>query len=692
MLLYDHSSAQEVFSTIRDDDLLIPEFIEDGELLSNEASKDSGANQLRLQSLEIILQCAIRTRDWERAHRLMHRIETTTPGYFTTSKGKTSMWPWQRSLYAGLIHEKTDKRGLASEFFCQSLKLFLCLYMHVMFPHDNRRIWSLPEPSRLIAAVARLFMTEPSPYTELDLRTPEAGSILLSSPPDKMCYDHPDDSETSEYALWAMELGRTRTVWDTLRNHGSIDADFATALIKEEKWLELCSKDDLSPEERAEFQKLTEEEDDFTGLLHRSRGGEISQRKMEDLRNPVHDVSKFWKAIPRNALVVYTCISEDGFSIMFISDLGPLLSRVSVETSSAAFQATVIMALSAIREQKGELDILIPVLDKLSKWLLPHDFGHWIALFPHLIFCVTGELAQLPMGLLRFRGDYLGLKKKISHVPSLATLHHLRTRDTKPIMSSTEISIIARPGSLADCRVTGIEPLHMAGVEALMVQSLTQGTLHNAKDVTSGSFVEQFEKARILHMCTHGLIDPDHPLNSHLLLQDRLRVLDLLSARSDVDLVIFSACLSGSGIASESGDVVGFSHAILAAGARSYIGAMWKVNDIATLMQMTLFYLNVTKGCLVSEAWRLAAVELRDSTPESIRQFLISMIDRWDAWEAEGQASESVAPPAPASPPPNVTHRPDAHVSDWPTSAERGIRRPAVGPLTNGTTTVSVPV
>lgn len=89
----------------------------------------------------------------------------------------------------------------------------------------------------------------------------------------------------------------------------------------------------------------------------------------------------------------------------------------------------------------------------------------------------------------------------------------------------------------------------------------------------------------------HGLacsdnIDIDAPFLSSLSLKEKFKVLDLLAVQREVKVVVFTACLSGLGKATDRGDVLGFSHAVLMANANAYIGALWPNNDLVTLIHM----------------------------------------------------------------------------------------------------------
>jgi CHAT domain-containing protein len=122
----------------------------------------------------------------------------------------------------------------------------------------------------------------------------------------------------------------------------------------------------------------------------------------------------------------------------------------------------------------------------------------------------------------------------------------------------------------------------------------------------------KLQQVRILHLATHGLIDPVSAGHSALLLAGdrlpdeaervkqgkkvhtgRLTVAAIASWQLDADLVTLSACETGLGQKSVGDGFLGFTHVLLKAGARSLVVSLWKVDDAATALLMTRFYENL---------------------------------------------------------------------------------------------------
>ena len=85
------------------------------------------------------------------------------------------------------------------------------------------------------------------------------------------------------------------------------------------------------------------------------------------------------------------------------------------------------------------------------------------------------------------------------------------------------------------------------------------------------------------------------------------RELDL----SNTELVVLSACETGVGEYVSGEGVYGLQRSILEAGSENIIMSLWKVDDEATRILMTTFYLNwIEKGMTIRESLKHAQISL----------------------------------------------------------------------------------
>jgi len=129
-------------------------------------------------------------------------------------------------------------------------------------------------------------------------------------------------------------------------------------------------------------------------------------------------------------------------------------------------------------------------------------------------------------------------------------------------------------------------------------------------------------KYSILHLATHGILDPKHPERSGLVLstvnskgQNQngfVGLQDIYSLRAPVDLVVLSACRTGLGKDVRGEGLIGLTRGFIYAGASSVVASLWKVDDEATAELMKRFYVNMLQhGMRPPAALRAAQNSIR---------------------------------------------------------------------------------
>jgi len=106
---------------------------------------------------------------------------------------------------------------------------------------------------------------------------------------------------------------------------------------------------------------------------------------------------------------------------------------------------------------------------------------------------------------------------------------------------------------------------------------------------------------KILHIATHGVVNPDMPELSAILLSHKpnskndgiLYAGEIYNLELNSDVVVLSACETALGKISKGEGVIGLSRAIMYAGSRNMVLSLWKVSDKATTEVMIKFYDNI---------------------------------------------------------------------------------------------------
>jgi CHAT domain-containing protein len=141
---------------------------------------------------------------------------------------------------------------------------------------------------------------------------------------------------------------------------------------------------------------------------------------------------------------------------------------------------------------------------------------------------------------------------------------------------------------------------------ALAVTPLVGGAA-NIKAVLEG-----FRNACIVHLAAHASFDADHPLGSVLHLADGdLSARDLVGSWSTSELVVLSACESGTGSAILGGEVLGLAIELLRSGVQGVIASIWPVDDAATAYLMQQFYTALANGLSTPRALAKAMTDTK---------------------------------------------------------------------------------
>lgn len=189
----------------------------------------------------------------------------------------------------------------------------------------------------------------------------------------------------------------------------------------------------------------------------------------------------------------------------------------------------------------------------------------------------------------------------------------------------------------------------MGGIEAFMAASMLGTRALNAGKITRDGFRKRLETSSWVHICTHGYFKVNNPQLSYLSLKDRLRVLDLTGVVSRAQAVILSACFSSEGSTSHGDDIAGFSHTLLSTGVNVVAGCLWQVNDLATLLHMTIFYgafrfITIIPGNVFPflHLWQWTLKRLHSLTAPYAQRLLEKLLLIWDKAEGAGQQPQKL--------------------------------------------------
>mgnify|MGYP000194552810 CR=1 FL=1 len=252
-----------------------------------------------------------------------------------------------------------------------------------------------------------------------------------------------------------------------------------------------------------------------------------------------------------------------------------------------------------------------------------------------LIIIPDGELSHLPFeGLIskipevkagRYdKLPYLGLKYRFSYSYSAAVL--LKLKKQKKVASHRFLGIAPsfeeKGGAIA--MRTGLSDLKHNSTEVNSISHLfADQKTFLGKDASKSHFLAAAKGYNILHLSTHATAyDPFLKQSAIYFSDSALTLQDIYTLPLDAQMVVLSACQTGTGELYTGEGVMSLARAFMAQGCPSVVSSFWNVNDERTAKIMTLFYENIQQNLPKDEALLLARKNyLAEASPAESHPF-----------------------------------------------------------------------
>ena len=262
-----------------------------------------------------------------------------------------------------------------------------------------------------------------------------------------------------------------------------------------------------------------------------------------------------------------------------------------------------------------------------------------------LIVVPDGALGYVPFETLPdWEGEYVIESRQVRYVQSLRVLRLLQQR---PARTGASDGLLALGGAVYDAQTYAADTSDRTGAwnpdrrrtgapwpnlpwSLREVQQL--GRLASPSRVLTGSAVREdalhrmsadgtLRRYRVLHFATHGLVVPEAPARSALVLSGAtpnhsgtsgrdgyLTMNEIATLSLDAEFVALSACQTGLGRIYRGSGVVSLAQAFLRAGADATAVSLWSVYDASTQVFMRALYRRVWE---YGQAWDRALAETK---------------------------------------------------------------------------------
>ncbi|MCF6342338.1 MAG: CHAT domain-containing protein, partial [Bacteroidales bacterium] len=167
----------------------------------------------------------------------------------------------------------------------------------------------------------------------------------------------------------------------------------------------------------------------------------------------------------------------------------------------------------------------------------------------------------------------------------------------------------------------GLSLLPNSGNEAKEVTAVFGGKAYLGEDATKPRFLKEALDYRIIHLAMHTWINDSLPMFSELLFYEdagkassgKLYTYEVFGLKLAAELVVLSACNTGSGRLQKGEGIMSLARGFKYAGVPSIILTLWEVQDKATSGIMKQFYLYLKEGDSKDVALQKAKLDFLDN-------------------------------------------------------------------------------
>jgi CHAT domain-containing protein/Tfp pilus assembly protein PilF len=336
------------------------------------------------------------------------------------------------------------------------------------------------------------------------------------------------------------------------------------------------------------------------------------------------DLEAVQEQLDPGVLVVQPILFDDRLVLLTFRKDG--VEAHTVEVAGPDIERAMRRITRILQAGVDNADLINRLSDELGAWLL-EPIAEPLRRAEIVVFCLEGPFRAVPFGMLRTGGKFLTEQAAVVSVTHVGSLRQHGGASARFRVGGASTLLLGNPdGSLpgAEQEVTAI------------ATALPGSTLLVGAEATREALYESARGKTVVHLATHGVVDPDRPDRSYLVLgtEDHLAYAEIPGLAPYLDearLVVLSACESGLPVdvdePGENGEVVvsinGLAAQFRRAGVETLVASLWKVDDDSTLELMTHFYAELAKGRDVARALQAAQLAMLDQGPLHWGAFVI---------------------------------------------------------------------
>lgn len=328
------------------------------------------------------------------------------------------------------------------------------------------------------------------------------------------------------------------------------------------------------------------------------------------------------RLLKEEEVIVEFFFSDRYLYVIKVSKAQVLLNQVKITDN---FFRRANQYLDALRKPSDDLDKIAQqyrVAFELYEQLLQTEMG---TRFPQkCIIIPDGVLMYLPFeALITRQSDKDGIdhfllsETAISYSFSASVLQQSTLLDH--VTSSTKSFIGFAPGFRHS---NSFNSLMHSQEEIEKIGGLLNGSIYEDEMASKKTFLKEVDQYQIVHLSTHAAVERESPLYSWIAFHDqvtqeedsfKLFLSEIYNLQLQAELVVLSACETGTGYLAQGEGVMSLARGFAFAGCASTVMTLWQVNDNATSRINQSFYQYLLKGWSKDEALRQAKLDYINS-------------------------------------------------------------------------------
>ena len=366
---------------------------------------------------------------------------------------------------------------------------------------------------------------------------------------------------------------------------------------------------------------------------------ELAEFKLSDIQQNIKDEEAVFAWFTGETQLFFFKITNDRIDFKRLEK--PEDFKISISTFSKMLNDNLLASkkgnskqlyLDFIRQSKSIFQEIFPAEISIPKSvvLIPDGILNLIP-FEILLTDDSQKTTEIDYSIL----PYL-LKKasvRYAYAPSFLLNDVTKNESTKDEILAFAPTYTSNDNSPLSMR-SGFSPLEFAQKEIKNLGKIFSTKTMTGVSATEDNFKNLAQQYRLLHLAMHAFTDDENPSFSGLIFpgnsaeqqEEILYAYEIANMKLSSDLVVLSACNTGSGKQVAGEGPISLARSFRQAGCPNIVQSLWQADDQTTSILMNSFYKNLKAGKGKAEALRLAKLSYLDQSRKNFPHYWAAFV------------------------------------------------------------------